>query len=43
MTDPLWSAAGQVAYATGNNSGMALNIGTPGQVLTVNAATTAPE
>ena len=32
-----------MAYATGNNAGAILGIGTAGQVLTVNSTTDAPE
>ena len=43
MTDPLWSTAGEMVYADGNDSGVLLGIGTAGQVLTVNSTTDAPE
>lgn len=42
-TDPLWNAAGDMAYASGADTGARLPIGTAGQVLKVNAGATAPE
>ena len=41
--DPLWDAAGDIAYATAADTGARLAIGTAGQVLTVNSGATAPE
>jgi len=38
-TDPLWNAAGDIAYATDDNVGTVLPIGTVGQVLTVSSGT----
>jgi hypothetical protein len=38
-TDPLWNAAGDIAYATGDDAGTVLPIGTVGHVLTVGAGT----
>lgn len=38
-TDPLWAAAGDLAYATADNVGTVLAIGTVGHVLTVGAGT----
>ena len=38
-----FTTAGQMAYATGANTGALLNIGTAGQVLRVNNEATAPE
>lgn len=42
-TDPLWGAAGDLAYGAGNDAGNRLAIGTARQKLRVNAAATAPE
>lgn len=41
--DTLWDAAGDIVYATGNDVGARLPLGTADQVLTVNAGATAPE
>lgn len=38
-TDEIWSAAGDLAIGTGNNSATVLNIGTSGYVLTSNGTT----
>lgn len=38
-TDTAWAAAGDIAYATGDNAGTVLSIGTVGHVLTVSAGT----
>lgn len=38
-TDAIWTAAGQIVYATGTATGTVLAIGTPTQVLTVSAGT----
>ena len=38
-TDTLWAASGDLAYATGNDAGTVLAIGTVGHVLTVGAGT----
>lgn len=43
IDDTLWAVAGDIAYATANDVGAVLSIGTANQVLKVNAGATAPE